>query len=122
MNKHFSLLVIFCLALTLASGTLAATKKVKKTKPAKVTFIVDQKLVGFWGVDAKSTFEFRPNGLLAMKGKLYKYSAAKGSWSYWLPAKPFNKARGEYKLSPDGKSLRLNLSKGTPLTTYKKIK
>lgn len=114
MNKCFSLFVVLCLALTLSSAAFAA----KKT----VVFIVDQKLVGFWGVDAKSTFEFRPNGLLAMKGKLYKYSAAKGSWAYWLPAKPFNKARGEYKLSPDGKSVRLNLSKGTPLTTYKKIK
>lgn len=122
MNKLFSLFVVLCLVLTLSGAAFALKKTVKKTKPAKVVFVVDQKLVGFWGIGNNSTFEFRPNGLLAMKGKLYKYSAAKGSWAYWLPAKPFNKARGEYKLSPDGKSVRLNLSKGTPLTTYKKIK
>jgi hypothetical protein len=58
---------------------------------------------------------------MVMNGKIYKYTAAKGVWRYWLSTKPFEMIRAEYRLSNDGKSVKLNLTKGSPFKILKRV-
>ncbi|MGE5683171.1 MAG: hypothetical protein ACM34K_20100 [Bacillota bacterium] len=123
------MILVFAFSLPLAaqSGIKSAAQK-KLNKPAAVANAaaaksIDQKIVGVWGVDARGGYDFRSDGSFIMEGSVnYRFDAANGLWHYWMPNVPAGKVEAEYKISADGKTMSINLKKGNPFTTLKKIK
>ncbi len=109
-NKQmFYHLGIVCFALILICGTAFAA--------------IDKKIIGVWGVDKRGGYDFRANGTVILSGvSKYNYTAANGIWSYWQASMPKLKVTAEYKISPDGKEMSLNLKKGNPFNKVKRIK
>lgn len=119
-------IVLVILSILCISISAAQTKKkqgmMNNAKPSAQS-VIDSTLVGVWGIDAKGGYDFRSDGTFIMEGTVnYRYDASNGVWHYWQPSMPNAKAEGEYKISAGGKSLAINLKKGTAFTNLIRIK
>ncbi len=117
------LIVLLVLSASLLDAQTNSKHKDSVTTKSKPVAVIDSTLLGVWGVDARGGYEFRADGTFIMEGVVnYSFDASKGVWHYWQPSMPGAKVTAEYKISADGKSLSINLKKGNPFTTLKKIK
>ena len=84
---------------------------------------IDQGIVGVWGVDSQGGYEFKADGTFIMQGSVqYLFDASNGVWHYWMAVSPKTAVAAEYKLSPDGKGLQINLKKGHPFQKLIRVK
>lgn len=84
---------------------------------------IDSALVGVWGEDARGGYEFKADGTFIMEGAVtYAFDASHGTWHYWQPGMEAAAVTAEYSVSADGKSLSINLKKGTPFAHLKRIR
>ncbi len=118
-----ALLFLVVISFLCASTIGAQTKSKSKVKSSETAATIDSALLGVWGVDERGGYEFKKDGTSIMEGSItYNFDASNGVWHYWQPSMPGAKVTADYKVSPDGKSLSINLKKGKPFTSLKKIK